>query len=297
MITWCTWITASGNSTACGRSPSRETTGEFMLLRYAEDARLYVPLARVDLIQKYQSLGGATPQLDRLGTNLWETRKARVKKSVGDMAQKLLALYAERQVGAVGHSFPDGYELAKGIRRRIRISGDARSGESRQRREARFGICATDGPLAVRRRRLRQDGSGHARGVQGGGRFDASGGACAHYRAGLPALRNFPAQIRGVSGAHRNAQPLPHRPRAEKDSGGGRSRKSGYRDRHSPAALEGREIPESRFAGGGRRAALRRRAQRAHQGNAQECGRADDVGYADSAHAAHVAGGICAICR
>jgi len=81
-------------------------TGEFMLLRYAEDARLYVPLARVDLIQKYQSLGGVTPQLDRLGTNLWEARKARVKKSVGDMAQKLLALYAERRL-AVGHTFPE----------------------------------------------------------------------------------------------------------------------------------------------------------------------------------------------
>ena len=80
--------------------------GEFMLLRYAEDARLYVPLARVDLIQKYQSLGGVTPQLDRLGTNLWEARKARVRKSVGDMAQKLLALYAERRL-AVGHTFPE----------------------------------------------------------------------------------------------------------------------------------------------------------------------------------------------
>jgi transcription-repair coupling factor (superfamily II helicase) len=79
--------------------------GEFMLLRYAEDARLYVPLARVDLVQKYQSLGGAVPQLDRLGTNTWETRKARVKKSVGDMAQKLLALYAERKA-APGHAYP-----------------------------------------------------------------------------------------------------------------------------------------------------------------------------------------------
>ncbi len=79
--------------------------GEFMLLRYAEDARLYVPLARVDLVQKYQSLGGATPQLDRLGTNIWETRKARVKKSVGDMAQQLLALYAERKA-APGHPYP-----------------------------------------------------------------------------------------------------------------------------------------------------------------------------------------------
>src|SRR5208282_4810630 len=80
-------------------------TGEFMLLRYAGDAKLYVPLARLDLIQKYQSLGDVEPVLDRLGTTVWETRKARVKKSVSDMAEQLLALYAERKT-AVGHAFP-----------------------------------------------------------------------------------------------------------------------------------------------------------------------------------------------
>jgi transcription-repair coupling factor (superfamily II helicase) len=79
--------------------------GEFMLLRYAGDAKLYVPLARLDLVQKYQSLGGAQPPLDRLGTNLWETRKTKVRKSVSDMAEKLLALYAERKT-APGHAFP-----------------------------------------------------------------------------------------------------------------------------------------------------------------------------------------------
>jgi transcription-repair coupling factor (superfamily II helicase) len=80
-------------------------TGEFMLLLYANDARLYVPLARLDLIQKYQSLGGVKPTLDRLGTTIWESRKTRVRKSVDDMAEKLLALYAERKT-AVGHAFP-----------------------------------------------------------------------------------------------------------------------------------------------------------------------------------------------
>jgi transcription-repair coupling factor (superfamily II helicase) len=80
-------------------------SGEFMLLLYASDARLYVPLARLDLIQKYQSLGGVKPTLDRLGTTVWESRKTRVRKSVDDMAEKLLALYAERKT-AVGHSFP-----------------------------------------------------------------------------------------------------------------------------------------------------------------------------------------------
>jgi transcription-repair coupling factor (superfamily II helicase) len=80
-------------------------TGEFMLLRYFGDARLYVPLARLDLVQKYQSLGGEEPQLDRLGIGAWEARKSRVRKSVSDMAEKLLALYAERKA-AVGHAFP-----------------------------------------------------------------------------------------------------------------------------------------------------------------------------------------------
>jgi transcription-repair coupling factor (superfamily II helicase) len=80
-------------------------TGEFMLLRYAGDAKLYVPLARIDLVQKYQALGGAPPALDRLGTTIWEARKTRVRKSVSDMAEQLLALYAERKT-APGHAFP-----------------------------------------------------------------------------------------------------------------------------------------------------------------------------------------------
>ncbi len=80
-------------------------TGEFMLLRYAGDAKLYVPLARIDLVQKYQSLGGVEPVLDRLGTTVWEARKTRVRKSVTDMADQLLKLYAERKT-APGHAFP-----------------------------------------------------------------------------------------------------------------------------------------------------------------------------------------------
>jgi transcription-repair coupling factor (superfamily II helicase) len=79
--------------------------GEFMLLRYFGDAKLYVPLARLDLIQKYQSLGDAKPQLDRLGAGVWEARKSRVRKSVSDMAEQLLALYADRKT-AQGHAFP-----------------------------------------------------------------------------------------------------------------------------------------------------------------------------------------------
>ena len=79
--------------------------GEFLQLEYAEQAKLYVPLTRLDLVQKYQSLGGVSPKLDRLGAQAWEARKTRVKKSVSDMAERLLKLYAERKA-VQGHAFP-----------------------------------------------------------------------------------------------------------------------------------------------------------------------------------------------
>jgi len=71
--------------------------GEFMLLRYAEDSRLYVPLERMDLVQSYRVVEGAHPTLDKLGGTGWNTRKTRVRKSLEDMADQLLALYAARK--------------------------------------------------------------------------------------------------------------------------------------------------------------------------------------------------------
>ena len=78
--------------------------GEFMLLRYAEDSRLYVPLERMDLVQSYRVVEGAQPTLDKLGGTGWNTRKTRVRKSLEDMADQLLALYAARKT-AQGFAF------------------------------------------------------------------------------------------------------------------------------------------------------------------------------------------------
>ncbi len=82
---------------------------EFMLLEFAEGARLYVPLTRLDLVQKYRSSEGAKPVLSHLGTQSWSKTKARVKKAMKDMADELLKLYAERKT-AVGHAFPPANE-------------------------------------------------------------------------------------------------------------------------------------------------------------------------------------------
>ena len=78
---------------------SEGLTREFMILNYYGDAKLYVPLERLDLIQKHSSGGsGAKPQLDKLGGTTWIKTKARVRKSMRDMAEELLKLYAERRI-------------------------------------------------------------------------------------------------------------------------------------------------------------------------------------------------------
>ena len=81
---------------------------EFMILEFAEGARLYVPLTRLDLIQKYRSTDtGPAPVLHRLGTAQWARTKAKVKKAMQDMADELLKLYAIRKA-AQGNPFsPD----------------------------------------------------------------------------------------------------------------------------------------------------------------------------------------------
>ncbi len=86
---------------------------EFMILEFAEQARLYVPLTRLDLIQKYRSTdAGPAPVLNRLGSQQWAKTKARVRKAMQDMADELLKLYAQRKA-ALGHAFPADNEFQR----------------------------------------------------------------------------------------------------------------------------------------------------------------------------------------
>ena len=88
-------------------------TIEFMVLEFAEEARLYVPLTRLDLIQKYRSTdAGPAPILNRLGSQQWAKTKARVRKAMQDMADELLKLYAQRKA-AQGHAFPADNEFQR----------------------------------------------------------------------------------------------------------------------------------------------------------------------------------------
>src|SRR5687767_14985090 len=75
---------------------------EFMELHYAGDDKLFVPVERLDLVQRFS--GAARPALDKLGGTTWEKAKTRVKKAMRDMAEELLKLYAARKA-MLGHAF------------------------------------------------------------------------------------------------------------------------------------------------------------------------------------------------
>ena len=84
-----------------------ETGGrhEFVELRYSTGDKLFVPVEQLELLQKYT--GAVRPRLDRLGGTTWARTRTRVRKSMRDMTQELLKLYAARQA-LPGHAFgPD----------------------------------------------------------------------------------------------------------------------------------------------------------------------------------------------
>ncbi len=86
---------------------------EFMILEFAEQTKLYVPLTRLDLIQKYRSTdAGPAPVLNKLGSQQWAKTKARVRKAMQDMTGELLKLYAERTT-AQGTAFTKDNEFQR----------------------------------------------------------------------------------------------------------------------------------------------------------------------------------------
>ena len=84
---------------AAGRADEQQ---EFLELRYAGEDKLFVPVERLDLVQKYT--GATRPPIDKLGGTSWERAKSKVKKAMRDMAEELLKLYAARKA-VPGHAF------------------------------------------------------------------------------------------------------------------------------------------------------------------------------------------------
>lgn len=77
---------------------------DFLLIAYQDGDKLYVPVDKLQKVQKYLGIEGSDPKVDKLGSKAWENAKKKARESAEKMAGELLELYAQRQVGE-GFSF------------------------------------------------------------------------------------------------------------------------------------------------------------------------------------------------
>ena len=80
-------------------------SNDYLLLEYLDGDKLYLPVDRLNLIQRYIGGDGRPPRLDKLGSGSWQRAKKRVKAAVSEMVKEVLDIYAARQVFN-GFSFP-----------------------------------------------------------------------------------------------------------------------------------------------------------------------------------------------
>ena len=71
-------------------------TRDYLDIVYDKGDKLYVPVDQLDLVQKYIGSEGKTPKINKLGGNEWQKAKAKVRKSINEIAEDLVKLYAAR---------------------------------------------------------------------------------------------------------------------------------------------------------------------------------------------------------
>jgi transcription-repair coupling factor (superfamily II helicase) len=79
---------------------------EFLMLAYAEDAKLYVPVTNLHLIARYTGSDDELAPLHRLGSEAWQKAKRKAAEQVRDVAAELLDIYA-RRAAREGYAFAD----------------------------------------------------------------------------------------------------------------------------------------------------------------------------------------------
>ncbi|WP_461209531.1 transcription-repair coupling factor [Desulfocurvus sp. DL9XJH121] len=88
-------------------------SNDYLLLVFSGDDKLYLPVDRLDVVQRFKGPEGVTPALDKMGGAAWTRAKSRARKAVEKVARELVEMYAWRKVGK-GYAYGDpGDELAE----------------------------------------------------------------------------------------------------------------------------------------------------------------------------------------
>ncbi len=276
----------------CGLRVIEEDSGiplELMILEFADEAKLYVPLTRLDLIQKYRSSEtGPPPELNKLGTQGWQKTKARVKKAMADMTAELLKLYAQRKavVGTpfspdtnMQHEFEDAFDFNETDDQITAIADIKRDMESTQPMDRLLCGDVGYGKTEVAMRaafKAVQDGK------QVAVLTPTTVLSFQHYESFKKRFANFPVNVEMISRFRTPKEQKAH-PRKS------RTGKSRHPHRHSPHPLQRFKIPGPRSPRRRRRAALRRPPQRTPETDARRHRRPLHVCHTHSPHVPHVA--------
>lgn len=94
------------------RVDTQEGEQEYLVLRFAEDRRLLIPVLHFYKISPWSSITGQEPVLDSLKGSRWRKSAEKARKSAKEASQALIKIYAEREL-AVGHSFASNKEMMK----------------------------------------------------------------------------------------------------------------------------------------------------------------------------------------
>lgn len=89
-----------------------ESVGEFLVLEFDEGAKVYVPVTKIELVQKYISGFDHIPKLSKLGKQTWKRKKEMAESAVQDVASELLSLQAVRDAKQ-GIVYPEDNEWQK----------------------------------------------------------------------------------------------------------------------------------------------------------------------------------------
>ncbi len=80
---------------------------EHLHLIFADEVTIYVPAARIDLVQRYVGSGSASPELDKIGSQAFRKRKEKVERALVDLAAELLEIQAKRELRSRDAWAPD----------------------------------------------------------------------------------------------------------------------------------------------------------------------------------------------
>ena len=188
-----------------------DTKGDYMLLEYAGGNKLYVPLSRMDLVQRFRGEGESKPVLDKMGRATWNRTHTRIKSKMRDMAEELLKSFTPCAAPAPGFAFSpdsnwqrefeDAFEFSETRDQKTAIADIKRDMETPQPMDRLLcgdvGYGKTD---LVMRAAFKAMGDGKQVAV-----------LAPTTRALFPARADFQEALSTVPCAHRNAEPVPQR--------------------------------------------------------------------------------------